>query len=364
MCVVNWKDSEMILKKIFNLLKSWLGLFISFVAISMFNIRLRVLYLHFLSFIGNIGLKLFPSIYKSLDAQNKKYSSGHRIKESYQAKEDFNNFLIEAEKTNLTKEQIYSRLENNGGIKSTILSTPLEKIFDHANRDIEVGVQYSGGCDSTLAAMLAARYFRKVHLLNFYHPFIREKERSEFNANKMIAMFGKEKVKYARIDTTDTFTRILFGNYFGDLAKFKTFVVGVGCLACKISFDVHIIKYAMEHNIQLVLDGADLSVKSQLSQGDEGILKARHEFYSEHGIEFKHPAARFENNPHEMFVLGMEANPPQIMYAEQPECIGNQFLNEIYDRFYFLPKYGIDSHSEKGLAWFFDKRSVCKGIIA
>ena len=354
----------MILKKIFGMLKSWLGLFISFVAIGMFNIRLRALYLRFLSFIGNIGLKLFPSIYKSLDAQNKKYGSGHRIKESYQDKEAFNNFLIEAEKTNLTKEKIYSRLKNNGGIKSTILNTPLEQIFDHANRDIEVGVQYSGGCDSTLAAMLAARYFKKVHLLNFYHPFIKQKERSEFNANKLITMFGKEKIKYARIDTTDTFNKILFGDYFGDLAKFKTFVVGVGCLACKISFDVHIIKYAMEHNIKLVLDGADLSVKSQLSQGDEGILKARHEFYSEHGIEFKHPAAEFENNPHEMFVLGMEANPEQIMYADQPECIGNQFLNEIYDRFYFLPKYGIDFHSEKGLDWFLDKRSVCKGIIS
>jgi predicted PP-loop superfamily ATPase len=353
----------MILKKIFGILKSWVGLFTSFVAIGMFNIRLRALYLRFLGFTGNIGLKLFPSIYKSLDAQNKKYGSGRRIKESYQAKEDFNNFLIEAEKTNLTKEQIYSKLTNNGGIKSTILSMTLDQIFDNANRDIEVGVQYSGGCDSTLAAMLAARYFKKVHLLNFYHPFIKQKERSEFNANKMISMFGKEKVKYTRIDTTDTFNRILFGNYLGDLIKFKTFVVGVGCLACKISFDVHIIKYAMEHNIKLVLDGADLSVKSQLSQGDEGILKARHEFYSEHRIEFKHPAARFENNPHEMFVLGMEANPPQIMYAEQPECIGNQFLNEIYDRFYFLPKYGIDSHSEKGLEWFLDKRSVCKGII-
>jgi hypothetical protein len=228
---------------------------------------------------------------------------------------------------------------------------------------MEVGVQYSGGCDSTLAAMLAARYFKKVHLLNFYHPFIREEERSEFNANKMIAMFGEEKVSYARIDATDTFNRILFGNYLGDLTKFKTFVVGVGCLACKISFDVHIIKYALEHNLKLVLDGADLSVKSQLSQGDEAILKARHNFYSDYGIDFKHPAARFENNPLEMFVLGMEANPPQIMYAEQGECIGNQFLNEIYDRFDFLPRYGIDVHSEKGLEWFLDKRSVCKEII-
>lgn len=325
----------------------------------MFRMSIRVMYLRVLSFLGGIGLKLFPSIYASLDAQNVKYGSGLRVKEKYLHKEAFNEFLKEAERLNMSAEKILSQLKSGGGIETDVLATSLAEVFDYADNDIEVAVQYSGGCDSTLAAILAARYFRKVHLLSFHNPFIRHKEKSERNAEKITAVFGPDKVTHSIIDTSTTFRKILFDRYLTDLIRHRTFVLGVGCLACKLSFDINIIRYAREHKISMVIDGADLSVKSQLSQGDEAILEQRNLLYARYGIDFKHPVARFTNNAHELFVIGEDLEPPQIFYAEQPECKGNQFLNEIYDRFYFLPRYGIEVHSEKGQIWLKDKLPVC-----
>lgn len=329
----------------------------------MFRMTVRTLYLRLLSTMGGIGLRLFPSIYGSLDDQNVRYGSGNRVKEKYLDKEEFTGFLKNAEESEKSCDEILLELEYEGGVTTTVLDTPLEQIFDGLDRDEEVAVQYSGGCDSTLAATLAARYFRKVHLISFYSPFILKKEKGEVNADKLVSVFGPEKVIYVREDTSKTFDRLLFGNYFSDLRSHKSFVLGVGCLACKLSFDVHIVRYALKNNVSLVLDGADLSVRSQLSQGDEGVLRERYQLYRKYGIEFRHPVARFENNAHELFILGTDLNPPQVLYAEQPVCVGNQFLNEIYDRFYFLPKYGLDRHSEAGMVWLKDKLGLCEALI-
>jgi O-antigen/teichoic acid export membrane protein len=340
-------------------LKSAVGLAISAIAMCMFTLPLRRIYVSFLKLFGGIGLKLFPGIYGRMDRFNQQYSSGRRVKEHYQDKARLTAFLKRAEREKWPTERVLSTLKDEIG-KVALVDSKLNEVFDGADPGLEVAVQFSGGCDSTLIAMLAAQYFRKVHMVSFTHSLIEGTERTTVNAKKVIALFGEEKVVHRIIDSTDVFRSFVFDDYLRDLRKYKTFVVGIGCLACKLSFDVKILDYALSNGIKLILDGADLSVRTQLSQGDEGILRERGALFARYGVDFKHPAVKFKNNAFEMLLLGLKLDRSVLMYAEQPECRGNQFLNEVYDRFYFLPKYGIELHSQLGRQWLEDKLPLCR----
>jgi len=135
-------------------------------------------------------------------------------------------------------------------------------------------VQYSGGADSTVAAIIAAQRFEKVHLLTFSHPFIWvtfshpfiwEKHKSAVNAAKLAQILGNQAVIHRYVDATQTLSQIMFGDYWEDYRKYGTAPVGWPCLACKLSFDTESIRYARDNGIELVIDGADLRVEFQLS---------------------------------------------------------------------------------------------------
>lgn len=345
-----------------NYIKLGFGAVATHLGLACRSMATRGIYLRTLKFYGKIGLIMFPWVYQMMDRFNQEYSSSQRVKEKYRDKAKIRRFLRKAEQKKLSDAAILSGMKNIIGEEfSTEIS--LDEVFEDADRDQEVAIQFSGGCDSTLIAMLSAKYFRKVHLLSFTHAFIEGAEKSILNAQKLISIFGAEKVTFNQLDTTKMYHKFLFENYDLDVRKFGTFVIGVGCLACKLSFDESIIKYSLENNIRYILDGADLSVKTQLSQGNEAVLNERWKLYRQYGLEFMHPAVKFKNNAYMLVKLGLELKPRTIFYAHQPECIGNQFLNEIHDRFYFIPKHGVELHTAKALLWLEDKLKVCHDSI-
>lgn len=342
--------------------KMLFGLLVTNIGVLCCTLPSRKMYLKILKFFGKIGLFFFPQIYSKMDQFNQTYSSSKRVKEKYQDKAAIRQFLMKSERKKLSDEKILA------GIKSIIgeevgSQFNIHEIFENADPNCEVAIQFSGGCDSTLIAILAAQYFKKVHLLNFTHSLIANEQKSDLNANKLLSIFGTKKIVFRRIDTTKIYDHFLFGSYQKDLEKYGNFIIGLGCLACKLSFDVSIIKYALENNLKFILDGADLSVKTQLSQGNETILNERLKLYRQYGLEFMHPAVKFKNNAYLMLKLGLELKPRTIFFAEQPECKGNQFLNEIHDRFYFIPKYGVDLHTKKAFDWLIDKLDFCHDLI-
>lgn len=349
---------ESIVKKI----ASASALIVSILTLLTCTLRLRCVWVRFLRSVAEIGLRLKPSLYDQQDAYKQEHASGP-VRNRRQ-KERFCQVLREAEAEGIVPAEAARRLGIDQDDPGQLSGLDVQAAFQGVRPDVkEVVVQYSGGADSTIAAIIAGQHFEKVHLLTFHHAFIRAKEKSEVNAAKLQQILGSDAVVHRYLDTTQVLNQIIFGNYIGDLRKYGTLPVGWPCLACKLSFDTETIRYACDNNIKLVVDGADLRVEFQLSQGHAGMLELRRQFYQEYDIDFRHPVAHMEDTTKDLLLFGLHSDPACILYPHQGHCIGNDLLGTIYKRFYFLPKYGMDALSDAASNWAKEKIEVCKRLL-
>jgi len=326
------------------------------------TLRLRCWWVRLVRSVAEIGLRLRPSLYDGQDAYKQEHASGP-VRNRRQ-KEKLCQVLQEADGNGVAPAEVARRLGFSQNQSSPLFDFEAADAFAGIADDIrEVAVQYSGGADSTVATIIAAQRFEKVHLLTFYHPFIREKHKSAVNAAKLAQILGNEAVIHRYVDATQTLSQIMFGDYWGDYRKHGTAPVGWPCLACKLSFDTESIQYARDNGIELVIDGADLRVEFQLSQGHKGMLELRRQFYLEYDIEFRHPVVHIEDTTKELLLFGAHSDPACILYPHQGRCIGNDLLGAIYKRFYFLPKYGVDLLSDAASRWAKEKIQVCKQLL-
>ncbi len=312
---------------------------------------------------GNAILKLKPSIYDSLDAGNVEFATGQRKRRPILQRRALSAVAQRAEKGEISPEEALEMLEVPAEARQEAANLRAIDVFSGVSPDIEVAVQYSGGGDSTLAGLLAATYFRRVHLLTGCHPFIGARENAVVNARKLAGMFGPDRVIHSFVDTTRPLREMLFGNYWKDFWKYGTLPITDGCLVCKLSFDVGMLAYARQHNVGAVLDGADLMIKFQLSQGHPGIMRLREEFYASRGLSFLHPCASISDGAMNLLLIGLAHTPPAFLYPMQPNCRGYDFLGQVSKRYYFMPRYGMEGLSEAGLRYASDKLSVCGKLL-
>ncbi len=350
------------LKSVVNKIASASALIVGMLTLLACTLRLRCLWVRFLRSVAEIGLRLKPSLYDQQDAYKQEHASGP-VRNRRQ-KEKFCQVLRQAEAEGIVPAEAAAHLGIDRDQQGQLNSFDVQAAFEDVRPDVtEVAVQYSGGADSTMAAIIAGQHFEKVHLLTFHHAFIRAKEKSEVNAVKLQQILGSDTVIHRYLDTTQVLNQIIFGNYIGDLLKYGTLPVGWPCLACKLSFDAHTIEYACANDIGVVVDGADLRVEFQLSQGHAGMLELRRQFYQEYDIDFRHPVAHMEDTTKDLLLFGLHSDPACILYPHQGHCIGNDLLGTIYKRFYFLPKYGMDTLSDAASNWAKEKIQVCKRLL-
>jgi hypothetical protein len=312
---------------------------------------------------GSAALRLKPSIYESLDAGNAEFATGERVRRPILQRRALAATMERAEAGEITLEQALEALDIPPEARAEAAGLRADEVFAGMPPDIEVAVQYSGGGDSTLAGLLAATYFKRVHLLTGAHPFINGPRVAAVNARKLVGVFGPDKVTHAIVDTTRALREILFGSYWKDLREYGTLPIADGCLCCKLSFDVGMVTYAREHNVGAVMDGADLMIKFQLSQGHPEIMKLREEFYGSRGLSFVHPCASISDGATMLLLLGLAQDPPVLLYPSQPTCRGYDFLGQVSKRYYFLPRYGMDGLTEVGVRYAKDKLAVCAGLL-
>jgi len=257
-------DKKLMLRVIKKKVLSATAYLISLLTLLTCTLRLRCQWVRFLRAVAEIGLRLRPSLYDEQDAYKQEHASGPVRNRRQQ--ERLCQILQEAEAAGIAPTEIAHRLGVGREWSSQLFGCEAAGAFVGIADDIrEVAVQYSGGADSTVAAIIAAQRFEKVHLLTFSHPFIWEKHKSAVNAAKLAQILGNQAVIHRYVDATQTLSQIMFGDYWEDYRKYGTAPVGWPCLACKLSFDTESIRYARDNGIELVIDGADLRVEFQLS---------------------------------------------------------------------------------------------------
>ncbi len=227
----------------------------------------------------------------------------------------------------------------------------------------EITVVFTGGKDSTLTAMLMCEQFKKVHLLTYVHSLSTHPERAVVNVKKLQNMFGKDKLTHEFISIDELSKKIYTSTYLHDLRKYKTYLAGCFCLACRQAMNTRTIIYNIENGIKFACDGSNRT-SFGLSQM-EWIIKEIKKFYKDYGINFETPVYSVPRCDLELLKKGIKSEKQQIFYGNdntQGGCHGSNF-HTFYLRLYYLPRYGREAHEKISSDYFREKLEFCRKYI-
>jgi predicted subunit of tRNA(5-methylaminomethyl-2-thiouridylate) methyltransferase len=150
-----------------------------------------------------------------------------------------------------------------------------------------VGLLFSGGTDSTAAAVIAQQEFAEVRLLTCSHSGLRFIENSHVNALKLRERFGAGRFPHWRLEMDGLFRRVTYDSYFSNIVKFGLFNLS-SCGLCKLAMHLRVLIYCAENGIPRVMDGANHNMSHFPAQMAEVIEELRR-LYRRFGIHYSNP---------------------------------------------------------------------------
>ncbi len=219
---------------------------------------------------------------------------------------------------------------------------------------------FSGGVDSTMAAIELSKKYDRVHLLTYANGYGHYKiERTKKRADELRRFAGD------RFEHTVESVRDLFELFTVDdlLGQYRRYGSGfIWCLGCKMAMHTRSILYNLEHGVREMSDGSSSSTGEMVEQSLLAIYMFR-EFYAQYGIEFRTPVYEI---PREEEIRRLDAMGFRLglrvgsrFLRVQPKCRAGEL--------YYLPFLLFDQpplHDEdKVTAFIEEKRAVAGDLI-
>jgi len=224
----------------------------------------------------------------------------------------------------------------------------------------EISLLFSGGVDSTVAAINLSKKYDLVHLLTFSngygHLYLgRAKKRFE-ELNKRFPgkfIFFKTSVK-------DIFQKVTINHLKEDYGKYASGFIW--CMGCKLSMHARAIIYNKEKNINQLADGSSYDTKEMVEQKPFTVSLIK-TLYKEHGLEYLTPVYKIgrEKKSRMLKKMGFFMGIPILdrYLGIQPRCIPGEL--------YYLPSilfHKAPYHQNPHIYRFFNsKKKIIEKII-
>lgn len=128
----------------------------------------------------------------------------------------------------------------------------------------EISLMFSGGVDSTMAAITLSAQYSKVHLLTYCngHGHYNLKN-SKNRAKELISKFGNKFI-HRLISIEDLFKKMAIDTLLEDYKEFKSGFIW--CLGCKMTMHTRSIIYNLENKIKFMSDGSSQDTSEMVEQ--------------------------------------------------------------------------------------------------
>jgi hypothetical protein len=256
-----------------------------------------------------------------------------------------------------------------------------------------IAVLYSGGVDSTAAAVILEKQFDQIHLLSFRRLGLFNVERTGRNVELLKAKFGKEKFSHIIIDINKLFRMISYAKYFQSLKRYGFFLLST-CGLCKLSMHVRALIYCLDNDIHFVADGANKHMVYFPDQTGSYINEIK-DFYSKFQISYLNPVFNFDCPEEDIdwfHKLGVEtedsagnnsssrkhttsqllfedgilhitnAKAKKINQTTQARCFQLTLFN-IFLHWYFLPNYGMSKYEQFTSEFYKERIRFVSGML-
>lgn len=150
---------------------------------------------------------------------------------------------------------------------------------------------FSGGLDSSAAALHLAQHHRRVHLLTynngFGHFFVqRSAKRAQALRRALRDQPGAGELIHSVLSTRDDFDKLLVSTAVADFGKYKSGFVW--CMGCKLAMHARSAAYCLQNGVAKMADGSNSGTSEMVEQSLLSLSMVR-AFYARHSIEFFTP---------------------------------------------------------------------------
>jgi len=256
-----------------------------------------------------------------------------------------------------------------------------------------IAILYSGGVDSTAAAVILEKHFDEIHLLSFRRLGLFNVERIKKNVELLKIKFGKEKFIHIIININKLFKMVSYAGYFKSLTKYGFFLLST-CGLCKLSMHIRALIYCLDNDIHSVADGAN---KHMVYFPDQtgGYINEIKDFYSRFQINYLNPVFNFDCPEEDidwfhklgvavevsaekdnsvkkhttsqlLFEDGIfsiaNAKAQKINQTTQARCFQLTLFN-IFLHWYFLPTYGMSKYNQFTLEFYKERISLVSRML-
>ena len=229
-----------------------------------------------------------------------------------------------------------------------------------AKKSAEITLLFSGGLDSTSAAIFLAERYSKIHLVTYDHHYgLYFFGTTKKQARELIKRYP-DKITFEMINTKKIHELIAVNHMAEDYKKYKSGFIW--CMGCKIAMHTQTIIYNLEFGIPYASDGSAAEQDKLVEQMKESVREIE-DYYAEYGIEHTTPVYDMTRDEKMQILKDHGLNLGMIIMGNymstQPRCVGGHL--------YYLP-YGFLSddynHNENDVVRYIrEKKAMGKKYI-
>ena len=204
---------------------------------------------------------------------------------------------------------------------------------------------FSGGPDSTLAALYALKEAQTVHLLTYHHKYMGKIGKHSKVIDEMIEIYGVDRIVVFEQKIDDLFLKYYFENIKKYIWKYRTFYIPWICGACKLAMHVSTINYNKSNNISITYDGANTESAYLFPAQMNSYIEVMMNLYKSHGVEYGCPVYDVDRTDRETEKFGLittkNTKDEHVVFSTQHTCIVGLFIHG-HGRLYYRPFRGKD----------------------
>jgi len=223
----------------------------------------------------------------------------------------------------------------------------------------DVSILFSGGPDSTLAALRALERSDRVHLHTFHHGLMGKIGKHRKVVKELKETFGDERILEHEEGIGTLFKKFYFTRMPRHMIRYRTFYIPWICGACKMAMHVKTIAYNLAHDITLVYDGAHVESSTYFPAQTETYIEVMKGLYRSYGMEYDCPIYHVGMTDKETEKYGItstkDTKKEHIIFSTQHTCFVGLLIHA-HSRLYYKPFRG--KHRTRDMAGQFLRQMI------
>ena len=254
---------------------------------------------------------------------------------------------------------IMKRTENNRNLLKIFDFESKKEPFESTQNE-EISLMFSGGSDSTLAAIILTKQFKRIHLITFKYSAIKGVSKANEAGAKLINKFGPHKIVHNTINIEELFREIYINSFWKDLKKYGLFTENI-CAYCKCAMLIRLLIYNIDNKIKFAASGANKDAAPFFAAQMPEVCKYIKQKFKEYGIIYLTPVFNILRTDRELFNLGFSSEKekkfPNFSFDENQASCDFGMIHHIYAQGFFIPLFGRDKLVEISYNFMKDKFS-------